>query len=59
MKPTLLCIDARRLTVNRYWPKPTGGFIIERTMVEPATDVARLGADDYRAALEDFRKGKK
>jgi len=58
MKPVLLCIDARRLSVNRYYPKPTGGHLIERTQIEPATDVSRLGDPEYRAAIEDFRKGK-
>lgn len=57
-RPVLLCVDARRLSVNRYFPKPTGGFLTERTVIEPATDVSRLGDPDYRAALEDFRKGK-
>jgi hypothetical protein len=63
VKPTLLAIDFRNLTVRRYWPKPGDrhpvAFITQTGQLQKrAEDPWKLGNYEGRAMLEDFRLGK-
>jgi hypothetical protein len=55
LKPALLCIDANAGTVSRYWPKYTGGFLVDKTTIEPDA-LNQLGSPENLAGLEGFRQ---
>lgn len=51
MRPTLLAIDANNLTVRRYFPKPQGGFMVDKFGIDPA-EARHMGHPANKAALE-------
>lgn len=59
MKPTLLALDFKARRVRRYFPKPTGSFLVqEAILTKPDDDKWQSGSEAGLAILEAFRTGR-